>query len=97
MRDDNDEEPTTPDARIEQGRSGPPATPGHRSAAEEDLRATGDSIEADVRRLATVEADKRALDAADPTVDRLSDEAVELATRLVRKTRAERALSQEID
>jgi len=97
MRDDKNEEPTTPDGPIDRGGSRTRATPEGRSAAEEDLRATGDSIEADVRRLSTVEADKRALDAADPTVDRLSDEAVELATRLVRKTRAERALSQEID
>ena len=67
------------------------------STEEEDLRATGDSIRADVGRLADVEADKRALDPKDPDVDRLSGVAVELADRIARKTRAERELSDDID
>jgi hypothetical protein len=67
------------------------------SKEEQDLRATGDSIRADVSRLAGVEADKRALDPKDPDVDRLSDVAVDLANRIARKTRAERELSTDID
>ena len=67
------------------------------SSEEQDLRATGDSIRADLSRLAGVEADKRALDPKDPDVDRLSQMAVELADRIARKTRAERELSTDID
>jgi hypothetical protein len=77
----NDDEPTAANLSIE----------------EQDLRATGDSIRADVGRLADVEADKRALDPKDPEVDRLSGLAVELADRIARKTRAERELSDNID
>jgi len=66
------------------------------STEEEDLRATGDSIRADVDRLADVEADKRALDPKDPDVDWLSDVAVALADGIARKTRAERELSDDI-
>jgi hypothetical protein len=67
------------------------------SSKEQDLRATGDSIRADLGRLADVEADKRALDPKDPDMDRLSEVAVELADRIARKTRAERELSDHID
>jgi hypothetical protein len=66
------------------------------AAAEEDLRSTGESIESDLRRLATVEADKRSLDAEDPLIDRLSEEAVQLADRIAHEARAERQLSGEI-
>jgi hypothetical protein len=67
------------------------------SSDEQDLKATGDSIRADLGRLAVVEADKRALDPKDPDVDRLSEVAIELADRIARKTRAERELSDAID
>jgi hypothetical protein len=73
--------------------SSPPAA---RAAAEQDLKATADSIRADAGRLATIEDDKLALDADDPEVGRLSDKAVELAERIVQQTTAERQLSQEI-
>jgi hypothetical protein len=66
------------------------------AGAEDDLRATTDSIRTDVGRLASLEDDKGALDPEDPKVDRLSDEAVELADRIGRQTRAERQLSDEI-
>jgi hypothetical protein len=69
---------------------------GDRPAKEQDLRATEDSIRADVTRLATVEARKSALPQADPEVDRLSDEAVQLADDIGRKARAERELGQEL-
>jgi hypothetical protein len=81
----NDEPGATP--------SGPPAA---RAAAEQDLKATADSIRADAGRLATIEDDKLALDADDPEVGRLSDDAVELAERIVQQTTAERQLSQEV-
>jgi hypothetical protein len=71
-------------------------TPDSGDAAEEDLRATTDSIQADLGRLATVEGDKSSRDAEDPQVDRLSDEAVELADRIGRQVRVERQLSDEI-
>jgi hypothetical protein len=74
-----------------------PTPPGDdRPAKEQDLHATEDSIRVDLDRLTTVEAAKSALDPADPEVDRLSDEAVELADVIGRKTRAERQLGQEI-
>lgn len=67
------------------------------SAAEQDLRATADSIKTDIGRLAVIEDEKLALDPQDPRVDRASDEAVRLADRIARETRAERQLSREID
>jgi hypothetical protein len=67
------------------------------AAAEEDLKATGDSIHADVERLSSLEKHKSGLDPDDPQVDHLSDEAVELSGRIARETKAERQLSDEID
>jgi hypothetical protein len=94
MRDDSTDEPDAAgeptDATV------PPPSPADQEAATEDLRATGDSIRSDIRRLASVEEVKRGLDAGDPEVDRLSDEAVGLANRIARQTRAERQLSDEI-
>jgi ABC-type transporter Mla subunit MlaD len=98
MRDDSSDEPNAPadeptDPAV---RSATPGLPADQDAATEDLRATGDSIRSDIRRLAGVEEVKRGLDADDPEVDRLSDEAVNLATRIARQTKAERQLSDEI-
>lgn len=67
------------------------------AAETEDLKATEDSIRADLQRLMAVEQEKRRLPADDPKVDALSDEAVALAGRVHRETRAERQLSREID
>jgi hypothetical protein len=64
--------------------------------AEQDLKATADSIRTDLSRLAAIEDEKSSLDGEDPAVDRLSDEAVELADRISRETRAERQLSKEL-
>jgi hypothetical protein len=64
--------------------------------AQQDLKATADSIRSDLGRLTDLENEKLALDAEDPVVDRLSDEAVELADRISRQTRAERQLSEEL-
>ena len=64
--------------------------------AEQDLRATADAIRSDLRRLAAVEDDKQRLHPADARIDELSDEAVALADRIQRETRAERQLADEI-
>ena len=69
---------------------------GAEAQTEQDLRATSDSIQAHVRRLAEIEQEKLRLDPGDPAVDRLSDEAVALAERISRETRAERQLSKEL-
>jgi|tagenome__1003787_1003787.scaffolds.fasta_scaffold19517394_2 hypothetical protein len=67
-----------------------------RSDAVEDLRATSDSIRADVSRLASIEGEKVRLDPGDPLTDRLSAEAVDLADRIQRQTKAEREIAREI-
>lgn len=67
-----------------------------RDATAQDLKATADSIRTDLRRLAAIEEEKGTLDGQDPAVDRLSDEAVELADRISREARAERQLSEEL-
>ena len=66
------------------------------SATEQDLKATAESIRIDIGRLAALEDVKLALDPEDPRVDTVSDEAVRLADRIARETRAERQLSREI-
>ena len=81
------------DSRHGSAGSGPRAA---RAAAVQDLKATADSIRADAWRLVDLEDGKLALDADDPAVGRLSNDAVELAKRIERETRAERQLSQEI-
>jgi hypothetical protein len=63
---------------------------------EQDLRATADSIRADVGRLAALEDEKIDLSPEDPRVDRISDEAVTLADRIARETRVERQLGKEL-
>jgi hypothetical protein len=62
----------------------------------EDLKATADSIRTDVGRLNAIEDAKQTLDAEDPAIDRLSDEAVALADRIGRQTRGERQLSEDL-
>jgi hypothetical protein len=68
-----------------------------RTARAEDLHATVDAIQQDVRTLLEIEGTKRSLPAADPRVDELSEAAVATADRIARETRAERQLSDEID
>ena len=64
--------------------------------ARQDLKATADSIRTDVGRLSEIEDAKQTLDAEDPAVDRLSEEAIALADRISRQTRVERQLSEEL-
>jgi hypothetical protein len=80
------------------GDGGPDGRPGAshaRSATDEDLRATSESIRTDGAELSQIETQKLALDPADPQVDDLSLRAVELAERIVIKTRAERQLAED--
>jgi hypothetical protein len=74
----------------EQRSDGPPGE------VAQDLKATTDSILEDLRRLEAVEDEKQHLDAEDPATDRLSAEAVELAGRIERETKAEQQLAREI-
>ena len=97
MRDDSNDEPMTADEPPDLAVPRPGAdSPADERAAAEDLRSTGDSIRADIRSLSSVEEEKRDLEADDPEVDRLSDQAVALANRIARQARAERQLSEEI-
>jgi hypothetical protein len=63
---------------------------------EDDLRATGDAIRSDIARLDALEAAKEELDPEDPTLDRISDEAVDLASRIATETRVERQLGRDL-
>ena len=67
-----------------------------RANAEQDLRATSDSIRADARRLEAIEAQKADLAAEDPDADRLSAEAVELAERIELQAKAEQQIARDI-
>jgi len=73
-----------------------PRSSDRRREAIEDLRSTTDSIRGDLGRLAEIEDAKRDLDPADPKVDRLSADAVELADRILHEAKAERHLANEI-
>jgi hypothetical protein len=72
------------------------ATTDDREASTEDLRATADSIQEDAAELAGIEQAKSRLEVDDPAVGRLSEQAVDLANAMTRKTRAEQALSKEL-
>lgn len=64
--------------------------------AEEDLRATIDSVADDAHRLAAVEDEKGRLDPTDPRLAKLSSEAKELASRLERGAAAEDAIVRDV-
>lgn len=82
-----------------------PADPGaaplagatEREKAEQDLRATADAIRTDIERLSEIEERKATLPPESPEVDRISEEAVEVASRIQRETLAERQLSEQLD
>jgi hypothetical protein len=80
---DQDREPKSSDA-------------GDDRAKKQDLHATEDSIRVDLAQLATIEATKTSLKPTAAEVDVLSDEAVELADGIARKTRAERELGRQL-
>ncbi len=65
------------------------------SEAEDDLRATADSIASDAERLAAIEEEKLTLPISDPRILELSAAAESIARNLVPKTVAERSLAAE--
>lgn len=75
----------------------PPAGATERDKAEQDFRATADAIRTDVERLSEIEERKATLPPDSPEVDRISEEAVEVASRIQRETLAERQLSEQLD
>ncbi len=74
----------------------PATTETERLKAEQDLKATSDAIQADLEKLAALEERKSAMDPANPEVDDLSAEAVDVAERIHREAQAERQLSNEL-
>jgi hypothetical protein len=66
------------------------------SDALSELHATIDDITADVARLKSVQARKRELKPGDPRGSALAREAVDIASRLVPKTIAERELVDDV-
>ncbi|HET9346454.1 MAG TPA: hypothetical protein VFO05_12215 [Candidatus Limnocylindrales bacterium] len=64
--------------------------------AEEDLRATSESIQDDADRLKALEEEKADVEAGDPRLSTLSDEAERLAHSIAAKTTVERVLSDEL-
>lgn len=66
------------------------------SEAQDDLRATADSIIEDAGRLAAVETEKRGLTPGDPRLVRLSEVAAAIARQILPKTKAESELAQEV-
>lgn len=67
-----------------------------RDHAAEDLRATSDAVQDDLRRLAAIEAEKAARDTDDPAIDQLSEEAVKVAERIRTETLVEREIGKEL-
>jgi hypothetical protein len=65
------------------------------SDIEDDLRATSESVESDAERLAAIEREKQSLNADDPRLVTLSDEAARLAREIQLKAEAERDIAGE--
>jgi hypothetical protein len=64
---------------------------------ESDIHATAEDVAADAEVLRSIEAEKAALDAADPRALELAKQAEELARGMASKTVAERELVDEGD
>jgi hypothetical protein len=69
---------------------------GHVPEAEDDLRATSESILTDAERLASLEERKQRLDPQDPEVLALSVEIETLTVRIRHQATAEREIAEEI-
>ena len=67
-----------------------------REDAEDDLRATADSLGQDAARLHELENRKRSLDPADPEVVEISEEVAEIAGRVKTASTAQLELSRDI-
>jgi BMFP domain-containing protein YqiC len=68
-----------------------------KAEAEDDLRATAESIARDVEHMARLEAEKLKLDPGDDSVDAISREVYDLAGEVRTKARAELELSELLD
>ena len=64
--------------------------------AESKLRETATDIIEDIGALRAVEIERRSLDPGDPAIPALADKAVEIASRVIPKTRRERSLAEEV-
>ena len=64
--------------------------------ADDDLRATAESLQDDADRLKDLEASKERLDPSDPQVLELAHEAKELARTIADKANIEVALAEEL-
>jgi hypothetical protein len=65
------------------------------SEIEDDLRTTAEAIKADATRVQDIEQRKLELDADDPRIPELAEEAEAVAERLLHEARIERALAAE--
>lgn len=65
------------------------------SQLQRDLQATAEDLVADAERLQEIEIAKAALPAGDPLTEKLSEDALALAHRMVPKAVAELELTQE--
>ena len=63
--------------------------------AQEDLKATSDSIRHDAHRIARLEETKSQLEPTDPLVDEMSRDIEKLATDIAAKSKMERELAAE--
>jgi hypothetical protein len=63
---------------------------------EDELRATSDAVIADARTLASLEEEKRPIDADDPALVPVSKQIEKVAVRLVHETVVERTLAVEL-
>jgi hypothetical protein len=64
--------------------------------AQEDLRATSESISADAERLKSIEDEKVRLEPGDPRLEQLAAEAERLAAGLAVKTNAQSDIVEEL-
>ena len=64
--------------------------------ADDDLRATAESLQEDADRLKDLEATKEGLDPSDPKVLELAHEAKDLARTIAEKANVELALAKEL-
>lgn len=63
----------------------------------EDLAATSDSLREDAKRVVDIEDEKQHLDAGDPRLTRLSEEAERIAGQVQQKSRVERDLAESMN
>ncbi len=77
------------------GAGSTPRVGGAESELDEDLRTTAEAIRADALRVGDIEEQKLALDADDPRLAVLAEEAEIVAERMLTGTRVERLLVEE--